>query len=130
MIGLLKHVNISSLTTISGIGIDYDGQLIKTALLNSGTAGVRAKWLIYDFNEDQNDLVHQLIGIHGVTHLFIYLLPKQLELQTVRRILTRLWEGGVTVCCYKYQPRYLVPARLDKVMELVVYQRVSGAALG
>jgi hypothetical protein len=88
---------------------------------------VSAEWLIYDFNEDQNDLVNQLIDIHGVTHVFIYLLPKQLELKTVRSILTRLWEGGVTVCCHKYQPGYLVPARLDKLMELVVYHRVLGA---
>jgi len=80
-----------------------------------------ATWLIYDFNADASDIVTQLIVTHKVTHVFVGLVPKQLALATVRRILTRLCEEGVMVCCYKYQPKYLRPARRNGVMDLCVY---------
>jgi hypothetical protein len=51
--------------------------------------------LIYDFNDDREDLVSQLIDGHQVTHVFVYLVPKQLALLTVRAILTRLCGSGV-----------------------------------
>lgn len=82
-------------------------------------------WLIYDFNDDQEDLVDQLITAHHVTHVFIYLTPKQLALPTVRKILTRLCQGSVVVCCHKFFPEYLTPARKDLLMELVVYDETS-----
>lgn len=83
------------------------------------------EWLIYDFNDDQEDLVNQLIATHLVTHVFIYLTPKQLALPTVRRILTRLCAGGLVVCCHKFFPEYLTPARRDLLMELVVFDETS-----
>lgn len=104
------------------MGVDYSAELINTATTNASLAGASAKWLLYDFNEDKSDLVCQLVALN-VTHVFIYLLPKQLELRTVRSIVTRLWESGVMVCCHKYHPSYLVPTREDKLMELVVYDR-------
>lgn len=79
--------------------------------------------MVYDFNQDQDDLVEKLIEVHHITHVFIYLLPKQLALLTVRAILTRLWESGVVVCCHKYHPLYLTGVRFDKLMDLVVYER-------
>jgi hypothetical protein len=120
---LLGHINASAsrITAVKGVGIDYNAALIKSATIKSGAAGVSAQWLIYDFNEDRDDLVNQLVTIHGVTHVFIYLLPKQLALQTVRRILTRLCESGVMVCCHKFHPDYLTPVRYDSLMELIVY---------
>lgn len=82
-------------------------------------------WLIYDFNEDQEDIVDQLVNTHHVTHVFVYLTPKQLALPTLRKILTSLCRGGVVVCCYKFFPEYLSPARKDLLMELVVYDETS-----
>jgi hypothetical protein len=108
----------------NGIGIDYDAELIKTAGINSGLKGVNIEWLIYDFNDDQLDIVSQLIA-HQITHMFIYLVPKQLAMQTVRRILTRLCESGVILCCHKFFPQYLRPARRDVLMDLVVYDATS-----
>lgn len=131
VVGLLGHLNTGSrLTAVEGVGVDYDAALIRSATLNSGSAGVKVDWLIYDFNKDEDDLVNQLIDIHHITHLFIYLLPKQLALPTVRAILTRLWESGVVVCCHKYHPLYLTGVRFDKLMELVVYERLADIETG
>lgn len=135
LIGLLGHINTTPVpslkpsltlptTIIAGLGIDYNASLIATAGLNAITEGVSASWLVYDFNEDSSDLSAQLEE-RGVTHVFVYLVPKQLALATVRGILTKLWEGGVCVCCHKFQPGYLVAARRDVVMDLVVYEKVG-----
>jgi hypothetical protein len=125
---LLGHINAltSSISVAHGVGIDYNASLIETAGINSALIkGMNIEWLIYDFNDDQEDLVNQLITTHHVTHVFIYLTPKQLALQTVRKILTRLCGGGVMVCCHKFFPGYLTPARRDLLMELVVYDKTS-----
>ncbi|KAF2493922.1 hypothetical protein BU16DRAFT_590748 [Lophium mytilinum] len=130
LIGLLGYVNaITNTTTTSsvhGVGIDYNAALIDTANTNAISAGVNAKWVVYDFNEDKNDLVSQLSAA-GVTHVFTYLVPKQLALKTVRAILTRLCESGVMVCCHKFQPNYLTATRRDALMDLVVYEHAPGA---
>lgn len=88
VIGLLGHINgvANNLTTAQGIGIDYNAELIKTAGLNSNTQGAKAEWLIYNFNDDQDDLGSTLINAHQVTHVFIYLVPKQLAMPTVRGV--------------------------------------------
>lgn len=94
LINLLNHLNTdnNTFTAVHGVGVDYDAQLIKSAAIRSGSAGQSVQWLEYDFNEDLKDLASQLIHVHHITHMFIYLLPKQLELQKVRQILTRLCE--------------------------------------
>lgn len=94
LVNLLNHLNIDScsITAVHGVGVDYDAQLIKSAAVRSGSAGQIIQWLEYDFNEDLSDIASQLLDIHHITHVFIYLLPKQLELQKVRQILTRLCE--------------------------------------
>jgi len=127
LIGLLGHINANTtpLTATHGVGIDYNAELIKTATLNAVSAGETATWLTYDFNEDGNDLASQL-ALHHVTHVFVYLVPKQLALKTVRSILTRLCESGVVVCCHKFQPTYLTATRRDVLMDLVVYERSLG----
>ncbi|KAJ6552881.1 hypothetical protein B0H19DRAFT_155343 [Mycena capillaripes] len=127
LIGLLSYVNrIRSFgSPVRGVGIDYNGGLIKTAALNAVSAGAHVSWLTYDFNEDLGDLYGQL-GRQNVTHVFVYLVPKQLALRTVRRILTRLCESGVVVCCHKFQPDYLTATRRDVLMDLVVYERAGG----
>jgi ubiquinone/menaquinone biosynthesis C-methylase UbiE len=129
LIGLLAHINsithTTSTTAVRGVGIDYNAGLIKTATLNAISAGEHVQWLTYDFNEDLDDLFGQLARQH-VTHVFVYLVPKQLALQTVRRILTRLCESGVMVCCHKFQPSYLTETRRDTLMDLVVYERAAG----
>jgi hypothetical protein len=124
---LLGHINSNSnaITAVTGVGIDYDAALIKSAGIKSETKGVDAQWLIYDFNDDHDDLVNQLITIHQITHVFIALVPKQLALLAVRSILMRLCESGVVVCCYKFHPGYLRPARSDVLMDLVVYDKTS-----
>jgi hypothetical protein len=110
-----------------GVGIDYNASLLETAGINADKLkDVNIEWLIYNFNDDNEDLVSQLITTHHVTHVFIYLTPKQLALQTVRKILTKLCEGGVVVCCHKFFPLYLKPARRNTLMELVVYDETSG----
>ncbi|KAF8217204.1 hypothetical protein K438DRAFT_1798434 [Mycena galopus ATCC 62051] len=133
IIGLLGRVNDMHPTrtvAVRGVGVDYNGGLIKTAALNAVSAGVHVSWLTYDFNEDLDDLCGQL-GRQNVTHLFVYLVPKQLALRTVRRILTRLHESGVVVCCHKFQPDYLTATRRDMLMDLVVYELEGGVrALG
>ncbi|TVY85111.1 hypothetical protein LSUE1_G000440 [Lachnellula suecica] len=127
VIGLLSHINglTKSISTANGVGIDYNAELINTAGINSKAAGVNAEWLIYDFNNDLDDLVDQLITTHQVTHVFIYLVPKQLALETVRNILTKLARSGVVLCCHKFFPLYLKPARRDVLMDLVVYDETS-----
>ncbi|KAF2421498.1 hypothetical protein EJ08DRAFT_738190 [Tothia fuscella] len=98
LINLLIHINAppGSHPLAYGIGIDYDAALIATAGISSSKLkDVNIKWLVYNFNDDTRDLVTQLTLDHLVTHVFIYLTPKQLALQTVRMILTRLCEGGV-----------------------------------
>jgi hypothetical protein len=84
-------------------------------------AGENAQWLTYDFNLDEDDLLGTL-ETEGVTHVFVYLVPKQLVLKTVRTLLTRLFESGVMICCHKFQPGYLKAARTDILMDLVVYE--------
>ena len=126
--GLLGHINTltAGTSTAHGVGIDYNAELIQNAGIKSELEGlINLKWLIYDFNDDQEDLVDQLITTHHVTHVFMALVPKQLALQNVRRILTRLCEEGIMVCCYKFQPGYLTPARSDPLMELMVYDETS-----
>ena len=76
-----------------GIGIDYSPTLLSTALDSSKTANLPITWLLYDFNSDAHDLFAQLMALH-VTHVFVYLVPKQLALKTVRGILTRLCGKG------------------------------------
>ena len=125
VISLLDHINETSNSIATGVGIDYDTALIKSAGVASEIRGVDSQWLVYDFNDDQDDLVNQLINIHQVTHVFIALVPKQLALLTVRGILTRLCESGVVVCCYKFHPLYLTPVKRDVLMDLVVYDRTS-----
>jgi hypothetical protein len=121
---LLVHINTPSnnTTLAQGIGIDYNASLLKTAGVNSDKLNdVKIEWLMYNFNDDYEDIVAQLITTHHVTHVFTYLTPKQLALQTVRKILTSLCEGGVVLCCHKFFPLYLTPARRNVLMELVVY---------
>lgn len=128
LIGLLGHINrithTTSSTAVHGVGIDYNAAPIKTATVNAVSAGEHVYWLTYDFNEDREDLFGQLTRQH-VTHVFVYLVPKQLALRTVRQILTRLCESGVVVCCHKFQPGYLTPTRRDTLMDLVVYERTT-----
>ncbi|KAJ7173065.1 hypothetical protein C8R43DRAFT_978362 [Mycena crocata] len=128
LIRLLAHVNritkTDSTTAVHGVGVDYNDALIKTATLNAIAVGEHVRWLTYDFNEDREDLCRQLVR-QNVTHVFVYLVPKQLALRTVRQILTRLCEGGVVVCCHKFQPGYLTATRRDTLMDLVVYERVA-----
>ncbi|KAJ7695497.1 hypothetical protein B0H17DRAFT_434572 [Mycena rosella] len=116
LIGFLAHINrithTTSTTAVHGVGIDYNAGLIKTATVNAVDAGEHVQWLTYDFNEDRDDLSGQLARQH-VTHVFVYLVPKQLALRTVRHILTRLYESGVVICCHKFQPGYLAATRRD-----------------
>lgn len=131
LIGLLGHVNALSKTfplpllATSGFGVDYNAALIETATLNAVTAGVTAQWLVYDFNLDEEDLSSQ-ISQKVVSHMFVYLVPKQLALKTVRTLLMRLLESGVVICCHKFQPAYLKATREDVLMDLVVYERGMG----
>ncbi|KAJ7262861.1 hypothetical protein C8J57DRAFT_1334024 [Mycena rebaudengoi] len=126
LIGLLGHINsithTTSTTAIRGVGIDYDAALTKTAVLNAKSAGENVCWLTYDFNADEDDLFGQLARKH-VTHVFVYLVPKQLARLTVRRILTQLCESGLMVCCHKFQPEYFTATRRDTLPDLVVYER-------
>lgn len=126
LIGLLSHINAPTeefpLLASSGLGIDYNASLIETAALNAVIAGEKAQWLVYDFNLDEHDLFEQM-GKKGVTHVFVYLVPKQLALKTVKRLLERLCESGVVICCHKFQPAYLEATRSDALMDLVVYER-------
>ncbi|KUJ13482.1 uncharacterized protein LY89DRAFT_158789 [Mollisia scopiformis] len=123
LIGLLSHLNSPlPLLPVSGFGIDYNASLIATASLNAITAGATAHWLTYDFNLDEHDLFSQIEN-RRVTHVFVYLVPKQLALNTVRKLLERLWGSGVVICCHKFQPEYLVATRTDILMDLVVYER-------
>jgi hypothetical protein len=127
--GLLGHINALAIVgtpAAHGIGIDYNAELIQNAGMKAKSEGrLNLKWLIYDFNDDEEDLVAQLLTTHQVTHMFIALVPKQLALPNVRRILTQLCEKGVVVCCYKFHPDYLTPARRDTLMDLVVYDVTS-----
>lgn len=108
--------------------MDYNAALLETAGINSNSSISSFKWLIYNFNEDNEDLASQLLTLHHVTHVFIYLTPKQLALPTLKKILTTLCRGGVVVCCHKFFPAYLVPARRDLIMELNVYDGTSWTA--
>lgn len=109
----------------TGVGVDYDAQLIETAGFESARQAMAVDWLIYDFNADLEDIVGQLLTVHNVTHVFVGLVPKQLALPTVRKILTSLCKRGALVCCYKYHPLYLTAARSDVLMNLVVYDETS-----
>lgn len=130
LINLLRHINSNGVTPVHGVGVDYNAELIKTATLNALAEGEIVEWMTYDFNEDEFDLFSQL-ALHCVTHIFVYLVPKQLALKTVRRILTRLYKSGVMVCCHKFQPTYLEATGRDELMDLVVYsQSASGTELG
>ncbi|KAJ7164873.1 hypothetical protein C8R46DRAFT_1035553 [Mycena filopes] len=124
LIGLLAHLNRDSARTaaVHGFGIDYNAALLETAALNAVSAGETVRWLAYDFNADLDDLSAKL-ALARVTHVFVYLVPKQLALQTVRAILEGLCASGVVVCCHKFQPTYLTPTRRDLLMDLVVYER-------
>lgn len=126
IINLLQHVNSRVSNPVHGVGIDYNAGLMKTATVNALLAGQTVRWLTYDFNEDKDDLFSHLAS-YSVTHVFVYLVPKQLALKTVRRILTRLYESGIIICCHKFQPSYLEETRRDELMDLVVYSRsISG----
>ncbi|KAF1965554.1 hypothetical protein BU23DRAFT_561008 [Bimuria novae-zelandiae CBS 107.79] len=136
LISLLRHINTFKTATPSnaidsprpqatGVGIDYSPALIEAAILASEKQAVHVAWRIYDFNADLDDIVNQLLTVQHVTHVFVYLTPKQLALPTVHNILVGLCKGGVMVCCYKYHPLYLKAARSDKLMELVVFDASS-----
>lgn len=94
LVNLLNHLNVHDSKTVAvhGVGVDYDALLIKSAAIRSSSADQIVQWLEYDFNEDLCDLASQLLDTYHITHVFIYLLPKQLALQKVRQILTRLCE--------------------------------------
>lgn len=131
VLSMLHHINTARPTSstkrlaATGVGIDYDAELIKTAGLESTKQNIDVQWMIYDFNADLDDIVNQLLTVHKVTHAFVGLVPRQLALPTLRSILTRLCGEGVTVCCYKYHPLYLKPARSNVLMNLVVYNDSS-----
>jgi hypothetical protein len=135
VLGLLRYINTTSLTATTtsgflcplatGVGIDYDPELIKTAGIESARQKIDVDWLVYDFNADLGDIVTQLLHVHSVTHVFVGLVPKQLALSAVKKILTRLCEGGALVCSYKYHPVYLKAARSDALMNLAVYDETS-----
>jgi hypothetical protein len=126
---LLVHINALSGSIAQGVGIDYNASLLETAGINSDKLkDVNIEWLTYNFNDDKEDLVAQLIAKHHVTHVFIYLTPKQLALQTVKKILTRFCGEAVVLCCHKFFPLYLEPAKRDTLMELNMYDETSGLA--
>ncbi|KAE9966559.1 hypothetical protein EG328_008824 [Venturia inaequalis] len=92
----LMRLGLVRASIAQGVGIDYNAKLIETAGINSALIkDIKIDWLVYDFNDDKEDLVNQLITAHHVTHVFIYLTPKQLALPTVRSILTRLCAESV-----------------------------------
>jgi SAM-dependent methyltransferase len=125
LISLLKHVNSATAfmpAGITGVGVDYSPSLIASAASKATLASQSVKWLTYDFNLDESDLASQLLQL-GVTHMFVYLIPKQLTLKTVRGILENLLNSGVVICCYKFLPAYLQAVRVDEVMNLAVYER-------
>lgn len=124
LIGLLRYVNNVSTAALPlrGFGIDYDAALIATATANSMAAKQTASWLVYDFNLDADDLFSKIVAA-GVTHVFVYLVPKQLALGTVRLLLEKLCESGVMICCHKFLPGYLEVTRKDELMSLRVYER-------
>ncbi|KAK4693381.1 hypothetical protein P7C70_g8934, partial [Phenoliferia sp. Uapishka_3] len=128
LIGMLRHLNSfphsTPTSSVHGFGVDYNESLISTATTNAKTAKQEANWLVYDFNADSDDLFSQLER-QGVTHVFVYLVPKQLALATVRGILEKLVASGVCVCCHKFQPQYLVETRRDILMDLVAYERAA-----
>lgn len=124
LLSLLAHVNqlqSSLLPAVHGVGVDYDAALVAAGARDARAAGAAVEWLTYDFNADEGDLAGRLVGM-GVTHVFAYLVPKQLALGTVRAILTRLRGAGVVVCAYRYHPLYLEASRVDEVMGLEVYE--------
>jgi hypothetical protein len=132
VLSLLRHINTPNPISgrlcrppATGVGVDYDADLIKTAGLESTRQKLSVDWLIYDFNADLEDIVGQLLSAHNVTHVFVALVPKQLALPSVRKILTSLCKRGALVCCYKYHPLYLKAARSDELMNLVVYDETS-----
>jgi hypothetical protein len=130
VLSLLRHINTPNSKRLSrppatGVGVDYDADLIKTAGIESTRQTLSVDWLVYDFNADLKDIVGQLLDAHNVTHVFVALVPKQLALPAVRKILTGLCERGALVCCYKYHPLYLKAARSDVLMNLVVYDKTS-----
>jgi hypothetical protein len=135
LIGLLSHINIPSSSSpsssphnpnpIQGFGVDYNASLIDTAISNSLSLlppTITTSWLVYDFNLDEDDLFCKLIA-KGVTHVFIYLVPKQLALKTVRTLLEKLCNQGVLLCAHKFQPDYLDVSGRDEVMDLCIYER-------
>lgn len=132
LLSLLAHVNriqaeldlLPPPPPVHGVGVDYDPALIAAAARDAAAAGVEAEvaWLTYDFNADEENLVGQLLELK-VTHVFAYLVPKQLALGTVRGILEGLRRAGVVVCAYRYHPGYLEAVRVDEVMGLEVYER-------
>lgn len=127
LISLLTHVNTdrfsssaSSGLPVHGLGIDYCGPLITTASQNCIIAKQNSSWLVYDFNLDKDDLLAQLVE-RGVTHLFVYLVPQQLMLETVRGILEGCVEQGIVVCAHKFLPEYLDGVKLG-----ATHQRMKG----
>ena len=130
LIGLLQHINKTAPPTTAGFGIDYNASLIATATVKAAIAGEKAHWLVYDFNLDKDDLFEQMRR-HCVTHVFVYLVPKQLALKTVSTLLTRLCKSGVVICCHKFQPACLESGRTgsNDLMDLVVYECETASRL-
>jgi SAM-dependent methyltransferase len=132
LIGLLSYLStlptnsVSSVLPAKGFGIDYNDSLILTATSNAHALipTTTMSWLVYDFNLDEDDLFSKITE-KSVTHMFVYLIPKQLALSTVRRLLERLWDIGVVVCCHKFMPEYLVCSGRDELMSLCVYEKTS-----
>ena len=97
---MLRHINTTTPTsstkrlTATGVGIDYDADLIKTAGLESTKQNIDVQWMIYDFNADLDDIVNQLLTVHQVTHVFVGLVPRQLALPTLEYIDEALWWRG------------------------------------
>ena len=105
------------------VGVDKNAEALEVA--KAGAAELHLPHMhfhLLDFTERGEEL-RKLIGGWGVTKVFLYLTPSQLQVATVKALLLWLYGEDVQICSYDYPIPYLAHECRDDIFPLFEYHQ-------
>ena len=122
MIQYCKQIKYCNNVTINGIGIDYSEQLLHQAEQNTKQYNLHGSitYIQYNFNYNSYNILQELLQ-YNTTHVYIYLVPKQLNLSSIKYLLLQLIQYNIYIICYHFQPTYLPLIQSNNTMNLCIY---------
>jgi hypothetical protein len=101
------------------MGLDFDEELIKEANASAKSKGIsdRSSFLVKDFR----DLEAEWIVKQGVTAIYVYLVPRQLNEPYMKRLICDLARAKIKICSYSFPIEYLSVIKKDDRFNMNLY---------